>query len=278
MKAHVSSPRILILAMLLVANVFPAWSMRVNCRMAANGSQVYEDANARLFLQLDAEGNALLLVENKTDVPISVDRAHSFAYICGESFPLFKPGVHTESYTQTSGVVDYDRISRSDEVYMRSHTDSYTEYDCPMQGVAPHGTAVVYVFPMLSECFDSRRLDVGRRGGVLHFSRRGGFIDESSGDKRRFHKGDVCRYTETSTPLALSAFVQYAFSDSSETWESLRVRDYVEEVCIGGKQSARPDTFSFRSGGGNGMMSFEIGVSAALAAVLACSVGAFVAF
>ena len=274
MKTQVTVQRLLIVAALLLANVSPAWSVRVYCHMAESETHIYEDARVRLMLLLSAEGDAQLIMENKTDRPLYVNRANSFGYVGAESFTLYVPSSRTESRSEVYGSIDLDPRFPTGEVRGYGHSSSYTEHDRAVLPLAPHGQTVVYVFTGLAECMDPGIVDIGRRGNARHFGHRGHFVDPQTGATTKFRRGQVCRYSESASPLLLSALVEYSFSrpsasghDAQEQAFQARVSDYVSEVSVG-RSTPSARAFSFRSGGGNGLLCVEIATGAIAAGVL----------
>ena len=260
MKALHNSLRLLA-AVLLATTTLPAWGVRVTCRMAADGRQIYEDERVMLSLRINTEGQAELLMWNKTDWPIDVNRGRSFAYVGNDASTLFLPSVHTESHTETSGVILREAnphgLLHDDHFYGDSHTSRYSEADRPIQPLAPHGSSVIYTFASLPELMDSQVIDLGRRGSILRFGRRGHFVDSTTGQRQRFRRGQQHRYNEADSPLRLAAYVQYGYADMERGAEShaavfhADVSDYVQQVTVGHDDAAAGRSFSFRSGGGN---------------------------
>lgn len=251
----------LLAAVLLATSSLPGWAVRVTCRMAADGRQIYEDERVMLSLCINTEGQAELLMWNKTDRPIDVNRARSFAYVGNEASTLFLPSVRTESHTESSGVILHDAnphgLLHTDHIYADSHTSRYSEAERPIQPLAPHGSSVIYTFSSLPELMDSRVIDTGRRGNLSHFGRRGYLTDGATGQRQRFRRGLQCRYGEADSPLRLAAYVQYAYADAERGPEShaavyhANVSDYVQYVTVGHRGATAGPSFSFRSGGGN---------------------------
>ena len=70
------------------------------------------------------------------------------------------------------------------------------------------------------ELMDSQVIDLGRRGGLLRFGRRGHFVDSATGQRQRFRRGQQHRYNEADSPLRLAAYVQYGYVDMERGAES----------------------------------------------------------
>lgn len=266
--------RLMLTGVVVMASACAVAGVRVNCQMDGR-NQVYEDGNVCLSLVVLPDGHAELQLYNKTSEPIVVDRARSFAYVNGASTTLFVPSVHTESSTTGYGVVDVDRLPHAGRYqtgtyHGSSHTSTHTEWDRPLQHVAPHGTAVVYVFAELPWLIDGGRMDVGRRGNALRFGRRGHFIDPVTGRRTKFRRGDEAEFTASTSPLSLASYVRYALGDAAlaEASQVAEVSDFVRRVRIGGAEWSAPGAFSFVSGGGNGFLAAEIGALAAVAGVV----------
>lgn len=265
----------LLLLTLFVCNVasIMAGGVRVNCLMASSGSQVYEDARVRICLAVQPDGLAQVLFQNKTDWPIAVDRAQSFGYVGDLSFTLYAPGSQTESHTESYGLLTHDPLQNchllhTDTFYGESHTRSRTVEDCPIQAVAPGGVAIIYEFLALPSLLSPKLIDLGRPGGAFRFGRRGHFISPLTGERRKFRRGETCQYAECDSPLRIAAYVQYRSSLEADGILLAHVSDYVRQIVVG-SNSPIPASFSFRSGGGNGLISAEIGMSAAFLAVFA---------
>lgn len=265
----------LFLLTLFVCNVssIMAGGIRVSCLMASSGSQVYEDARVRICLAVQPDGLAQVLFQNKTDWPIEVDRTRSFGYVGDRSFTFYTPGSQTESQTESYGSLIHDplhnnHLLQTDTFYGESHTRSRTVEDRSVQAVAPGGVAVIYEFLALPSLLNRDLLDLGRPGGAFRFGRRGHFISPLTGERRKFRRGETCQYAEGDSPLRLAAYVQYRSSLEADGSLSARVSDYVQQIVVG-VNSSTPGSFSFRSGGGNALISAEIGAGAALLAVFA---------
>lgn len=253
-------------AMLLTLSVVPAWSVRVNCRLAGSESHVYEDERVRLVLMFSGESGAQLLMENKTDVPLYVNRVNSFGYVGDRSFSLFVPGTRTESDSRIYGTVDIDPRFKTGSLSGYGHTDTYTEQERAVLPLAPHGHTVIHAFAGLEQSMNPRLIDVGSRGSGLRFSRRGHFVDAQTGSRSKFRWGQSRLYGESVSPLRLAALVEYSPSnpmakdyDPQAPVYRASVSDYVSEVNVG-RNSHLENTYTFRSGGGNAFRGACIGV------------------
>ncbi len=254
-----------------------AGGVKVHCLMASTETQVYEDEHVILNLQVYPDGVAQLLLHNKSASPVDVDRAHSFAYVNDQSFTLYTPGQQTETHTKGFGVIDEERFPHEGLTgtrYFRgeSHSLSRTEEDIPMQAVAPGGTAVIYEFASLPSLLNPSVIDLGRRGNARRFGRRGHFINPQTGERHKFRHGDARVYAEENTPLRLAAYVQYHLEGSADEPAVARISDYVRQVVVGG-ESRSASAFSFRSGGGNALLSTEIGLGVAVVAIMTTAMG-----
>lgn len=296
MKRENAFRLLLLLALVCNAPAVKGRGVQVNCLMANTGSQVYEDASVRLSLQVLPEGLAQLVLQNKTSRPIDVDLARSFGYVEGRSFALYVPGSRTESHTRSYGTLSRDPLRSevlppSDTYYGESQTRSQTVENLAIQPVAPGGMAVIYEFEALPSQLNPALIDLGRRGGPLRFGRRGHFISPLAGQggtglqvslngqgprdggatgigRQKFRRGAACAYSEAGSPLHLSAYVQYSFGGADGVLHPARVSDYVRQIVVGGNCPATGG-FCFRSGGGNGLISAEMGLGAAFLGIFA---------
>ena len=258
--------RLSAVAVLLLANVHTAWCVRVNCRMAESETHIYEDARVRLMLVLSAGDGAQLVMENKTDVPLYVNKANSFGYVGDRAFSLFVPGTRTESHSQVYGSIDIDPRFQTGSLRGYGHSDTYTEQERAVLPLAPHGRTVIHAFSDPKTLLDEGVVDVGRQARVLPFNLRGRFIDPQNGSHTKFRRGQVRRYAEAESPLRLAAQVEYSSVDpaahgsetQAQTFQA-RVSDYVSEVSVG-RNSNLENTYTFRSGGGNAFRGACIGV------------------
>lgn len=259
--------------------------IRMHCQMQGNNN-LFEDERACLSLQVTLDGRAELRLYNKTSEPLTVDRTHSFGYVNDESFTLFVPSAHTESFTEDYGTLDIVRFGHTGHAQTgtyrgESHTSSHTEWDRPFQPVAPFGSAVIYVFPQLHLLMSADRIDIGRRGNLLGFGRKGHFIDPLTGRRTKFRKGSEAVFTESTTPLHIAAHVQYFLESetpSSADTHSAHVSDFVRCISAGGRMSQTDGSFSFVSGGGNGFLATELGVGATLLGIIGYTLWDFNSF
>lgn len=265
-----------ILWVLLGAVSASASQVGVFCFMSAEGTETCVDQNVRLSLVLNNKGTMMLELENLTDSIIFVDRGLSFAWINGDSEPLFLMQSTTDSHTYTEGIAvgggPHDvRWMSSD-----SYTQSHTMYDMRIQAVAPHATALVYVWEHLPRLLDSAVIRNGKIGTWFSRHNIGKFMDS----KRNFRKGDKRTYNRNTTPLIMAIDVQYSFREFGGTKQKITVSNYVSRIQIDSRKWVSTDgvlrtdkmnfapCFAFRSGKSIGTSVGEVAVTAGMVGLL----------
>ena len=263
----------------------------VYCYMGNVGGEVCSDENVCVSLSVGPDGAALLQVENLTNRVAYVDRGNSFAYTNDLSRPLFMPSSSTESHTYSHGIVDAVTPDLT-VVDAESHTNSHTVYDQRIVPVAPYGRAVIYAWDHLPLLLRNDMVDIGNTGQWFHYRCKGHFLTASTDtryhdvmtNKRPFRKGDVRHYTPDASPLALSADVQYSFTESGEDSQRLQVSDYVVAMIVGSYKGVSKDgvltgltvgnerqqpCFAFRSGRAAGNVLYDVAAVAAAVGIVA---------
>lgn len=270
----------LILALMLCCATLPAAAGRVGvyCYMAGSGGASWTDDCVRARLVVVPDGAALLEVENLTDDILVVDRARSFAAVNGLSAQMFLPQSSTESHTYGRAVVEGDD-HRPDVKWVKgeSHTESHTVYDQRKLRIAPHATAVVYAWEHLPGLLRPDIVQPGHQGGLFCYGCKGRFMDTG----KKFRRGDYRSYDAASTPLTLSADVEYSFSETGEGARRASLTDYVQQIVVDGTEGVSREgvltgpvvpagCFAFRSGKSAGS---TLGEVASVVAIAACLVG-----
>lgn len=248
----------------------------VFCFMAAEGTETFCDQNVRVSLVMDNKGAMMVELENLTDSIIFVDRGRSFAWVNGESEPLFLMQSTTDSHTYSEGIAVGGGPHNVQWVSSESRTHSHTMYDQRIRAVAPHGTALINVWEKLPKLLDPMVITTGKIGTWYSCHNIGKFADS----KRNFRKGDRRSYTRDTTPLALSVDIQYSFREFGESKMNATVSDYVSKIQIESRSWVSTDgvlktdkmnygpCFAFRSGKSVGTSIGEVVFTAGIVGLL----------
>lgn len=155
------------------------------CYMSNDSTYVYADSSMTARLVLTETGEAQVLVENLTDDILYLDRGNSFVYLNGSSQPMFIPSAST----RTDGNITtelYHGPAGTAWTTGEAHLSSHTVFNTRILPVAPHGTAVAYAWPKLSEL---AAFDKALKPGEQH------------------------HYTRDNSPLRLAVDLMYGFRD-----------------------------------------------------------------
>lgn len=270
-KSHLLRRSILMASLLLIANFALATRVGVYCFMNGPRLNANGDNNIQVSIRLNAQGEALLEVENLTGHIIYIDRRNSFSFVNGQAVQMFLPSVNTESHTVGRGII-YDDNSDIKWVDGESHTSSMTVYNQLIQAIPPHGISVVYAWRELPQRLHPDMIDIGKSGGWFCYNCKGRFADSQSS----FKKGQVRQYSEYDTPLTLSALISYAIDNPHGSALRVNCTDFVTRIAIDSDSGISKDgllrkqyaglCFAFLSGKSTGTV---IGECAAVAAVAA---------
>lgn len=228
----------------------------IYCCFSGSNLTTCSDSLLRTSLVITPAGQALIEVENLTDQIIYVNRGNSFAWVNGKSEPMFIPSAQSESHTIVSGTVEHVWHNES-RIYGEAHTSGQTVFDRRILPVAPHGQAVVYAWSDLPRLLRNDIIETNYKGqGVM--CPKGRFLTFQTTDEQpkngmiytlgeKFSKGDFRNYTYNTTPLLLSADIQYSTNDpllqDYNAVDSQRnnagkavkahVSDYVQDIFVG---------------------------------------------
>lgn len=214
-------------------------------------TETVEDEFVKIELREDGSSfgwGLSVLVTNKTDKTIYIDKANSFMVAGGNSLTWFKNSAKTTMNSSNVGVsVNAGSIARAagvggalgtalDGINVGSGSQNgtgTTVYEQRVIAIAPHGSMTTYRISGLAHYIDERIMDAGVKTVSSYKAvKPGSFINPLTGEKEKFKKKKMRHYEKSGTPLALQTIVKYSLSEGFETSRSITLEDYVTDVYI----------------------------------------------
>lgn len=199
-------------------------------------NHLYEDANVKVVIAF--EGTAKLVVYNKTDQVIYVDKENTFAYTNNVPENLFKNTVQTTGKSSNSGATvnmgsvasalgiggALGTLASGVNVGGGSGTTSSTmTYEKRILSIAPEATAILYEWNPVEDLGKTRYIEekgwLGSNGYFMYPT------------KVKFKKGMVRNFSND-TPLLYKAVVRYSTQENFSTYEQATVDNYLAHIVI----------------------------------------------
>jgi len=200
-------------------------------------NHLYEDANVKVVIAF--EGTTKLVVYNKTDEVIYVDKENSFAYINNVPENLFKNSVQTIGKSANSGATvnmgsvanvlgiggALGTLASGINVGGGSGTMSSTmTYEKRILSVAPKSLAVLYEWNPIKDLEGT-----GYCKEITHFGTNGYFLYPST---IKFKKGMTRSFAPDGTPLYYKAVVRYSTQENFSSYNQATVDNYLIHIVI----------------------------------------------
>ncbi len=232
------------LSFLAIALCASARRVGVYCYFANTDSYLYEDDNVRVVLATEKIG-LVLVIYNKTDQVIYVDKANTFAYTNGTPEMLFKNSAQTTSNTSSGGAsLNLGGVANALGVggiaggilggmtfgggnSTQTGTIVYEQRIIP---VAPKSISLLYTWEEPRDYFIKGLTKYAE--SRWSSTKRIRFIDPATGYKEKPDFGTVKSYTEGFTPFSVRGVVKYATDESFETATQATVSNYISDIVI----------------------------------------------
>ena len=222
----------------------------VYCYFDAVENHLDEDYNVKLVVATDGVDGVKLVIYNKTDNVIYVDKENSFAYTNDEPTNLFKNASYTTGTGSESGAsVNLGGIAGALGIAGpigsvlgginvgggSSNTNSTTTYEKRVLSVAPKSMAVLYDFGTCEYLLERIKfLDTRRDDEVLLrlWGERGRFIDPYTKQKTKFKKGMNMTFDANSSPARFKGVVKYSVSENFNESKLISTDNYMYALVI----------------------------------------------
>ena len=221
----------------------------VYCYFDAIENHLYEDENVKLVVATDGVDCVKLVIYNKTDNVIYVDKENSFAYTNDEPTNLFKNASYTTGTGSESGAsVNLGGIAGALGIAgpigsvlgginvggSSTNMNSTTTYEKRVLSVAPKSMAVLYDYGTCRALLEriqflDTRVD-GYFAGTL--GERGRFIDPYTKQKTKFKKGMNMTFDANSSPARFKGVVKYSLSEDFNENKLISTDNYVCALVI----------------------------------------------
>lgn len=222
----------------------------VYCYFDAIENHLYEDENVKLVVATDGVDCVKLVIYNKTDNVIYVDKENSFAYTNDEPTNLFKNASYTSgSGSERGASVNLGGIAGALGIAgpigsvlgginvggSSSNTNSTTTYEKRVLSVAPKSMAVLYDYGTCRDLLERIQfLDTRRynESGIYMCGERGRFIDPYTKQKTKFKKGMSMTFDANSSPARFKGVVKYSLSEDFNENKMITTDNYVCALVI----------------------------------------------
>lgn len=200
-------------------------------------NHLYEDANVKVVIAF--EGTAKLVVYNKTDQVIYIDKENTFAYTNNVPENLFKNTVQMTGTSSNSGATvnmgsvasalgiggALGTLASGVNVGGGSGTTSSTmTYEKRILSVAPQSLAVLYEWNAFE---DLKKVNYYVEKGWL--GENGYFMNPR---KVKFKKGMVRNFNQDGTPLIYKAVVRYSMQENFYSYQQAPVNNFLLHIVI----------------------------------------------
>lgn len=198
---------------------------------------LYEDESVKVVIAF--EGMAKLVVYNKTDQVIYVDKENSFAYINNVPEILFKNSVQTTGVSSNSGATvnmgsvasvlgiggALGTLASGINVGGGSGTTNSTMvYEKRILSVAPGATAVLYEWNPVQDLLKAGYFMVKGWYG------KDGYFTYPT--KTKFQKGMIRSFENGLTPLHYKAVVRYSLQQDFANYQQATIDNYLKHIVI----------------------------------------------
>lgn len=210
----------------------------VYCFFADNGEQVYEDENVQLLVGKIDDSRVGVVVINKTDKVLYIDKANSFLYYNGETKTYFQNAAYSSGTVNSSGAsMNMGALASGMGIGGgvgralsgltvgggTSVNNTTTIFEQRVIGIAPK-TAQVLTEMQLSSSLSTKQIIPGSK------LNKGRFVNP----KEKFTLGAVRRYTSLNSPLSIKATIKYCLNENFQDDESVMATagNFVEGIVI----------------------------------------------
>lgn len=221
----------------------------VYCYFDAIENHLYEDENVKLVVATDGVDCVKLVIYNKTDNVIYVDKENSFAYTNDEPTNLFKNASYTTgSGSERGASVNLGGIAGALGIAgpigsvlgginvggSSSNTNSTTTYEKRVLSVAPKSMAVLYDYGTCRALLERIKFLDTRVDGVMSglCGEKGRFIDPYTKQKTKFKKGMNMTFDANSSPARFKGVVKYSLSEDFNENKLITTDNYVCALVI----------------------------------------------
>jgi len=200
-------------------------------------NHIYEDSIIKLVIAF--EGNAKLVLYNKTDNVIYVDKENTFAYINNVPENLFKNSVQTVSHSNNTGAsVNLGSVAGALGISGplgtlanginvgggSGNTSGTMTYEKRILSVAPKSTAFLYEWNPVEDLFKTNYcMSTGSIGENGYFNYP---------HKEKFKKGMVRNFPPTGSPLHYNAIVRYSITENFSAYTQAQTDNYLAHIVI----------------------------------------------
>ena len=243
----------LILGFCLLSLVVSAKRVGVYCFFADNGAHLYEDENVKLAVGMSDANVLSVIIVNKTENVLFIDKANSFLYLNGATNSYFTNAAYTTGKTTDTGAaVNLGGVANSMGLgggFLggllggttigggTTTTNTTTVYEQRVIGIAPR-SAQALTNLRISSNLASNFLDKGSYGlgGKL-----GAFIDPYTKTSDKFKVGKSRTYTEGASPLSVKASIKYCLKESfdEELTSTATASNFIENIVVDNKKGLK---------------------------------------
>ena len=264
----------MLLGFCLLSLTISANKVGVYCFFADNGSHLYEDNNIKLGVVVTNINEISVIVVNKTNNVLYIDKANCFIYTNGNTESLFSNAAYSTGTTSGGGAavnlggaaralgiggVAGGLLSGTTVGGGSSSTNTTTIFEQRVLGVAPQSAQTLKTIKIYNN-LSSDYLTTGSYG-----MEKGKFVNPLNKTRVKFQKGDKRDYTEDATPLCVKASVKYSTKENfaDDTSAQVTSSNFIEHVVIDNYKGVKKDgielpyctpyinksRFAFRTGG-----------------------------
>ena len=215
----------------------------VYCFFADNGSHLYEDKNVKLGVAMTDIGVLSVVIVNKTNNVLYIDKANSFIYTNSNIESLFVNAVYSVGGSSGNsaslnlggaakalgiGGLAGGILSGTTVGGGSSTTNTTTIIEERVIRVAPQSSQKlqdIFIYSSLSSDYITT--------GAFGWS-KGRFIDSPYTKGKKFKKGNVRNYSENASPLSVKASIKYSTKETFTEENSYQITssNYIEHVVI----------------------------------------------
>ncbi len=247
---------LLSLGFCLLAIAGQAKRVGVYCFFADNGSQLYEDANIRLVVGLDDKNTLNVVVVNKTDKILFIDKAGSFLYFNGNTESYFTNAAYTTGNSSTGGAaLNLGGAARAAGINglaggllsgttiggSNTQSNTTTVFEQRVIGIAPMSSQVITTMTV-TESLSKNYIEKGVYGfGDGFGGQLGRFVDPFTKQKEKFEIGNHKTYTENASPLSVKASVKYSLNEYFPEDETsvATASNFIEHIVIDNRKALK---------------------------------------
>ncbi len=195
------------IGLLLLALSASAKRVGAYCYFANDGSQLYEDVNVKVALEMENK-NLILVIYNKTTNSIYVDKANSFVYNNDEVVGSLNSGAPTPDQEQSALVI------------------------------APESRKVLCTWKNLETMFMASLVE-----DKVTDKKRGRFINPETGFQEKFEAGLNRSYTKGQTPFTVRGVINYSTEQGFRIATKVTVSNYITDIVIDGYKGVKDSSF-----------------------------------